>query len=1371
MKHHYKSILFAAMALAVWSASFFLGSFNAASWRNRMQGKLESPKQKDVADIPEETLNSIHAIIAKKEYNISFDEKKGALQSPNRKQNLRAYYKPGKLTIQNRVDSAGQNFKLNLITEGIYADGNRILTPQRDAETEAKENELLINHEGFTEEFVNNEEGVRQNFVVNKAPKGTREIQVRLSPKGLKARNGENNEVHFYTENTKGEIENRLVYSDLKCWDANKQPLDASLTYVDNHVRISVDVENAAYPVTIDPIVVNGNPNNANKTIENNQNNSWLGYSVASAGDLDGNGYSDIVIGCPKYDNGHTDEGAIYVFPGNAWGIGFAGGKGFESQQTGAQLGFSVSSAGDIDHDGYSDIVAGAPYYDKPFVDEGVVFLYKGSKDWFTAGNNPIPTIIEADQANAGYGISVALAGDVNSDGFSDVLVGAHLYDKDQANEGAAFLYYGSGMGLQMNTMEILDGNQSGAMMGYAVAGAGDVNADGASDILVGSRLYSNGQTYEGAVFVYKGNVDSNPVTGTAPQIIESGQIDARMGHAVSTAGDVNGDGYSDIAIGVFLYDNQQSNEGAVYIHHGSQNGVEAGPKVILESNQIEAQMGWSVASAGDVNGDGYGDIIVGSRFYDNGQANEGAAFVYHGSSDGILSTFASMLESNQGEAWMGGAVASAGDVNGDGYSDIIIGVYTYDHGENDEGTVFVYHGKPDVIGTYAKTMTSGTPSNAFIGSSVSPAGDVNGDGLDDVIIGAPSYDTGQINGGAAFISYGSVGFAPTINTLQINQDGAKFGCSVSKAGDVNGDGYDDVIVGASGVVINANQIGAAYIFHGSSLGILSGAAPAKQLFFGNQGFGTSVSDAGDINSDGYDDIIVGVPSYSKSNPSLPLCGAVFIYKGSAGGIDPQTLSIVTPLQAGDQLGNSVDNAGDVNGDGYSDIVAGASQATLNKNKEGAVYLWYGSFSGIPTNALYNDLLTVNQGDARMGISVAGAGDVNGDGYSDIIAGADLFDNGQSDEGIARVYYGAALGCTDANMTTLEANQSLSGYAHSVGGAGDVNGDGYSDVIVGASYYDNGTPNEGAAFVYHGSPLGISTTSSFTVEGEDNDAHLGEAVSGAGDLNGDGYSDILVGTPGYDLGGSINLGNARAYYGNNGLAGKNRRHNIRLYNSDKSTLMNITQVSKADVGVGMFGTSFLGRNNARMVWGVVAHGTSFPKEPGYPITNSTVTTNGQNSYMTTLMAGYEYSELVSKQSFKASRLRVRIKHELTTALTGQVYGPWRYVPEYLIYNQGATPPELAAEELGTEVFQDAKPEYKNLVTIYPNPVADKLFVKVVNEDQVKSMRLIAASGTMVYHSAKAQNEIDVRNLDAGIYILQVARKDGSQASHKVLIKK
>jgi hypothetical protein len=220
------------------------------------------------------------------------------------------------------------------------------------------------------------------------------------------------------------------------------------------------------------------------------------------------------------------------------------------------------------------------------------------------------------------------------------------------------------------------------------VATAGDVNGDGYADVIVGSIYYDNGQ---GGAFAYHGSAAG--LATTAGWTAESNQANANFGVLVATAGDVNGDGFADVIVGAWRYDNGQTDEGGAFAYHGSAAGLLASPAWTAESDQEGAYFGISVATAGDVNGDGYADVIVGAHRYDNGQTDEGGAFAYHGSAAGLSTNPAWTAESNQAGAFFGDSVATAGDVNGDGYADVIVGAYFYDNGQTDEGGAFLYYG------------------------------------------------------------------------------------------------------------------------------------------------------------------------------------------------------------------------------------------------------------------------------------------------------------------------------------------------------------------------------------------------------------------------------------------------------------------------------------------------------------------------------------------------------------------------------------------------------------------------------------------------------------------------------------------------------
>jgi hypothetical protein len=307
-------------------------------------------------------------------------------------------------------------------------------------------------------------------------------------------------------------------------------------------------------------------------------------------------------------------------------------------------------------------------------------------------------------------------------------------------------------------------------------------------------------------------------------------------------------------------------------------------------------------------------------------------------------------------------------------------------------------------------------------------------------------------------------------------------GGSVASAGDVNGDGYADVIVGSSAYDSGLNDEGAAFVFLGSASGIANGnPSTAHARFEGEQAssqFGASVASAGDVNGDGFADVIVGAGSYDNGQNDE---GLAWIFLGSASGLTSGNVSIAHAQlegnQAGMRFGWSVASAGDVNGDGFADVIVGApfwENTVGGQVDEGAAFVFLGSASGVaygtPTNA--HAQLEANRSSSSFGWSVASAGDVDGDGYADVVVGAPAYDNPTGNEGVAYVFLGSASGVAHGNPTTalaqIESDQIDALLGESVASAGDVNGDGFADVIAGARRYSGGQTGEGGAFVLEG---------------------------------------------------------------------------------------------------------------------------------------------------------------------------------------------------------------------------------------------------------------------------------------------------------------
>ncbi|MBK8981990.1 MAG: FG-GAP repeat protein [Ignavibacteria bacterium] len=493
------------------------------------------------------------------------------------------------------------------------------------------------------------------------------------------------------------------------------------------------------------------------------------------------------------------------------------------------------------------------------------------------------------------------------------------------------------------------------------------------------------------------------------------------FGYSVSSAGDVNGDGYSDIIVGAYRY---SSNTGRVYLYDYFMKN-EIVPDVKMTGEGSGNQFGYSVSSAGDVNGDGYSDVIVGAYLY---SGSTGRAYVFFGGA-GMDNVADVIMTGEAGSNYFGSSVSSAGDVNGDGYSDVIVGAYRH---SSFTGRAYVFFGGAGMDNAADVTMTGEATSNVF-GYSVSSAGDVNGDGYSDVIVGAYGYSSST---GRAYIFFGGAGMDSTADVIMTGDAGSNyFGSSVSSAGDVNGDGYSDMIVGA---YLYSGSAGRAYVFFGGAgMNNIADVTMTGEII--DNYFGKSVSSAGDVNGDGYSDVIVGADGYSSNT------GRAYVFFGGAG-MDNAADVIMTGEGTSNYFGYSVSTAGDVNGDGYSDVIVGADGYSSNTGRS---YIYSGAWS---MDSIADVTMTGEITNNYFGKSVSSAGDVNGDGYSDLITGANVY---SSFTGSSYIYLGSAISAKPILNYVKDVPNDQGGYVNIkwARSSYDVNGnDLISDYIVYRSF-------------------------------------------------------------------------------------------------------------------------------------------------------------------------------------------------------------------------------------------------------------------------------------------------------------------------------
>jgi hypothetical protein len=1123
--------------------------------------------------VPPDLLPRIERILRQREYRPStqtLDARGRPMESrlhfANRGQDLRAYFGRDGMEIQTRTAAEPQPIRLRTAQLGRPSDPKPVVpcTPS------IARGEIRYDRGGVVEYYTNVPQGIEQFFRFDAAPPGQGplevEIEVADAARPPRLRGGE---IALATREGR-----EIRYGKLLAHDADRRVLPSELAVRDQRIVLRVDDAGARYPVTIDPFFMSAtwvvDVIHPDGLIANN-NQPALGTSVAFIGDVDGDGFEEIAVGAPGFDNGQSTEGAVFVFRGAENGPSTTNDPPFDTPQE------TIPDA------------------------------------WWA---------VESNRASAELGASVAGGKSVNGDAYADLVVGAPKFTSNQAFEGAVFVFYGSPEGLPASegagglkgmpspdASWATEGNLDNSRFGFAVALMESVVGDSNPDLVVGAPRFTNGVSWEGAVFVFAGSAGGlsesdggvglagapGPDSAWAASCTVQG---AEFGTSISGGGAFNNDAYPDLAVGAPLLSNGQFEEGAVFVFYGSAAGLPTADVGVdlagfsspdaswaAESDLDFAHMGWSIAGSVSVTPDVYADLAAGAPGAD-------LCFLFAGSVSGLVSPPLWVGTGSLGSEF-GYSVASGPSATGGFTGYLVVGAPAESNGVSNAGSVRAWR---DIVDFSTLEFWSSYVEDlpARYGQSIAFGGRCNGDFTSDLLIGAPGFSNGQPAEGAAFAFFGTpTGLPPSGNgsglTLLpdpdanwavegLGQQPTQFGLSVAMAGDVDGDGFHDLAVGLRGYDGGQPDAGAVFVFYGSAGGLpigdgnvggLNMPVPDPSWAFesyqpGAQ-LGWAVALIGDVNGDGFGDLAVSAPGFDNTAVDE---GIVYVFYGSSEGLDDApSWTVVSSADYG-RLGDSLAGGGSFNNDAHADLVVGA-RAMPGLSAQGVVFVYYGSDTGLPLAEGGMDTAGLTSPDAswaaehdgsQFGISVSGNGNFNGDAFADLVVGATLAQdpNTALQPGAVFVFYGSAAGLPTADVGidlaggcipdaswAAQPSQNLVRFGGAVAAIGSVNGDAYGDLAVGAPLYDHPTSNEGAVFVFHGSAAGLPTAdvggdlagevapdASWAAEGNYGGAQFGTSVAGGFSVNTDAIPDLVVGAPFFSWS-QPSSGGVFVYFGSN----------------------------------------------------------------------------------------------------------------------------------------------------------------------------------------------------------------------------------------------